>query len=579
MTALAPRNAERLAALTLAVVLASTPAGAAQPPEETVTEELIRLLAERMALPREDADRLIRRLREEQSAKAATLQSTPVASSFEPPAGAAPQPADPKGRVRVVYLPETEKQRIRAAVREDVLQTARNESWALPGAVPAWVKGIRLDGDLRLRQEFDFLDPSNGTQFINFQSVNSGLPLNTNPLPGQPLTVPVLNSTEDRQQFRVRARIGITAEVNEWLTAGMRLATGNITNPVSTNQTLGNDFNKVGLVLDRAWLDFHPDPRFGIRGGRMPNPWQSTELVWDEDLGFDGVSGSYRHDWSATLQQSATLGLLAIGNTDFNYPASSLSKENSRDKWLLGAQTGLQWRLDDRLEVRGAVGYFDFVDYEGELSQPCYAPNTSVACDSDISRPGFLQRGNTLFGLRDLVVLAPTDPTSQYFGLASEFQILDLNLRIDRRLEAGAHLILDADFAYNLGYDEGDIEALVPVNNFGSCPADDPACTPGFEGGAYAFLVNLSWGVPKIVSAGQWNVFAGYRRIESDALPDAFTDSDFRLGGTNAKGYHLGMAYGLASDTWFTARWLSASEVTGAPLSIDVLQLDLNTRF
>ena len=51
MTALAPRNAERLAALTLAVVLASTPAGAAQPPEETVTEELIRLLAERMALP------------------------------------------------------------------------------------------------------------------------------------------------------------------------------------------------------------------------------------------------------------------------------------------------------------------------------------------------------------------------------------------------------------------------------------------------------------------------------------------------------------------------------------------------
>jgi Putative porin len=579
MTSPPSRYAETRAALALAFCLAASPAFPAAPAAETVTEELIRLLAERMALPREDADRLIRRLREEQAARAGTLQSTPVAASFETPPDAAPPPADPRGRVRVVYLPETEKQRLRTAVREDVLDTARKENWALPGAVPQWVKGIRLDGDLRLRQEFDLLDPSNGAQFINFQSVNSGAPLNTNPLPGQPLTVPVLNSTEDRQQFRVRARIGISAEVNEWLSASLRLATGNLVNPVSTNQVLGNDFNKVALVLDRAWLDFHPDARWAVRGGRMPAPWQSTELVWDEDLGFDGLSGTYRHEWSPRLQQFGTLGAFAISNTDFNYPASSLSKENSRDKWLLGAQTGLQWRFDDRLAVHAAIAYYDFVDYEGELSAPCYAPTTAVACETDISRPGFLQKGNTLFGLRDLVVLAPTDPTYQYFGLASEFRVLDLNLRVDRRLEGDAHLILEADFAYNLGYDEDRIEALVPVNNFGSCPAGDPACTPGFEGGGYAYLLNLIWGVPKIVSAGQWNVFAGYRRLESDAVPDAFTDSDFHLGGTNAKGYHLGMAYGLATNTWLSARWLSATEVTGAPLSIDVLQLDLNTRF
>ncbi len=140
-------------ALLALALYASGAATAAAAPTETVTEELIRLLAERTALSREDADRLIGRLREEQAAKAQSLQSTPVAASFMPPAGAELPPADPKGRVRVVYLPETEKQRIRAAVREDVIATAKQENWATPEEVPGWVKGIRIDGDLRLRQQ------------------------------------------------------------------------------------------------------------------------------------------------------------------------------------------------------------------------------------------------------------------------------------------------------------------------------------------------------------------------------------------------------------------------------------------
>jgi hypothetical protein len=567
-----------LLALLLAAPALASPSAVATP-KESVTEELIRLLAERLALSQEDANRLIARLREEQAAHASELQSTTVASSFVPPAGAEPPPADPKGRVRVVYLPETEKQRIRAEVRQDVIATAKEENWALPEAVPGWVKGIRVDGDMRLRQEFDYLDPSNGAQFINFQSVNNGSPLNTNPPPGQPLTFPVLNSTEDRQQSRARARIGLRADITGTLSAGFRFASGNLSSPVSTNQTLGNDFNKLNFLIDRAWLEYRPDPALAVWGGRMPNPWQSTELLWDEDLNFDGVAARYNHDWGRDLVQFGTVGVFALENTDFNYPSNSLAKENSRDKWLLAAQTGAEWRLSDRLDVRAALAWYEFVDYEGELSAPCYAPGTSVSCDTDNSRPGFLQKGNTLFALRDLVVLAPTDPTYQYFGLASEFRLVDLNARIDRRFDEGVHLILDANYVRNFGYDERDIESLVPVNNFGSCPSADPACSPPFEGGDYAFLVSALWGVPRIAERGQWNVFAGYRRLESDALVDAFTDSDFHLGGTNAKGYHVGGSYGLMHNTWLTARWLSATEVTGAPLAIDVLQLDLNSRF
>jgi hypothetical protein len=67
--------------------------------------------------------------------------------------------------------------------------------------------------------------------------------------------------------------------------------------------------------------------------------------------------------------------------------------------------------------------------------------------------------------------------------------------------------------------------------------------------------------------------------VERDAVLDGFTDSDFRLGGTDAKGYILGGSYGVAKNVSTTARLLSADSVSGAPLSVDVIQFDLLVRF
>ena len=77
----------------------------------------------------------------------------------------------------------------------------------------------------------------------------------------------------------------------------------------------------------------------------------------------------------------------------------------------------------------------------------------------------------------------------------------------------------------------------------------------------------------------RWNVSAFYKYLESDAVVDAFTDSDFHLGGTNAKGYIFGGSYGVAHNVDLTAHWLSASEVSGPPYTVDVILLDLNGRF
>jgi hypothetical protein len=60
---------------------------------------------------------------------------------------------------------------------------------------------------------------------------------------------------------------------------------------------------------------------------------------------------------------------------------------------------------------------------------------------------------------------------------------------------------------------------------------------------------------------------------------DAFTDSDFHLGGTDAQGFVLRGDYGLGKNVFLSLRYLSANEIDGPPLGIDVVQLDLNGQF
>ena len=79
--------------------------------------------------------------------------------------------------------------------------------------------------------------------------------------------------------------------------------------------------------------------------------------------------------------------------------------------------------------------------------------------------------------------------------------------------------------------------------------------------------------------AHAWRVTLGSRHLERDAVVDAFTDSDFRLGGTDVEGYTIILDYALSSKNLLKLRYLSASEIDGAPFGVDVLQLDFNSQF
>jgi len=190
-----------------------------------------------------------------------------------------------------------------------------------------------------------------------------------------------------------------------------------------------------------------------------------------------------------------------------------------------------------------------------------------------------MQKGNTLFLLRDITLnpsVPSTDtPNPQYVGLASEFNLLDLNLTWETDLFNNMKLGTHLNYVHNLGYDESEMRkrsAGFFANNLDE--------NGEIESGANAWMLSAALGNSMdMLKQGDWNVFAGYKYIQPDALPDGFNDSTFHLGGTNAKGYFVGGHYGLADRVYGSARWLSSEEVYGAPFEIDVLQLELNTRF
>lgn len=513
--------------------------------------------------------------------------ATPVAATTPPVATTAEKkaeatPVEPAGRVRAVYLPDSERQKIRDELKAEVLAAAKKEGWVQVDAAPEWTRRISFSGDMMLRQQGELYDDRNYDQALNFQAINSDKPLN---IFANPLTPPILNTTKNRQATRLRVRLGMQAQIADNVDANFRFATGNTVSPVSSNQTLGSDFAKVNFLLDRASLRYRPTSNLTVLGGRMANPWlAATDLVWDKDLSFDGWAGQYKRTFGEQIHTFATMGMFSVESTEGNFPSKSQFKVGSHDKWLYGIQLGGDWRGKDGLSLRGSLAYYDFANVQGELSSPCDAWTDSIACDTDHTRPTFVQKGNTMRLLRNVTTQLGADPTKpspvfEYYGLVSPYRVLELSTTIDQALSGKLHSQFDVSVVKNLAFSQTGISNRDPVNNLSPCPQSNQGCNQKFIGGDMGYQLQLRVGYPQIREYGQWNTLFGYRYVESDAVMDAFTDSDFHLGGTNTQGYYLGGSVGFSKNSWLSARWLSATEVEGEPFAVDVLQLDVNTRF
>lgn len=548
----------------LALSLAAAPTAHADEREslETLKQTtlgLIDALVESGALTRAKADAMLKQARER------AAQAAPAASAAP---GAPTAKAD--NTIRVQYVPQAVKDQIRNELKEEVVAQAKAERWGVPNAAAEWTDRLRFSGDVRLRAQLDKLDSGNAVPLQYVSQASSDRVSR-----GGDLVDLAANTTEDRSRLRLRARLGLNAKVSDQVSAGLRLATGSSTDRVSTNQTLGQGFNKYAISVDQAYLRAEPFPWLSISGGRIPNPWFSTDLVWDENLNFEGVAATLK--WphgEADVQPFATLGA---------FPVREDSPPQRNDRWLYGAQLGMNWQATLRTRIKLGLAYYHYQNFEGRID-PAYttAGGAGLSLGQYEYPKGLRQKGNTLIDTMNDDAIAANLAFAG--GLAYKFRPLVLTAAAEFAYFNPYSLLVSAEYINNTGYSTSEMAGRYRAG----LSDTDWANITGFaaSGRKDGYLLRAAFGHADVHEQGDWQASLTWRWLGSDATLDAFTSGDFGLGGTNNRGTVVGFNYGLDRNTVLGLRYMSARSIDSttvvdpnAKFSVDSLQVDLNVRF
>jgi hypothetical protein len=198
-------------------------------------------------------------------------------------------------------------------------------------SVPEWVSKFTPFGDIRIRQEGFYNQPT---------SKKSG---------GSPVHA--------RNRTRYRWRLGLKYAYSDELSATIRLASGNPDDPISTNETLGGNFTRKNVNLDWAYLTVAPGKTFGIRpglftvnAGKFPNPmFRVGEMVFDDDLSPEGFNETIQ----ILEQPIGALDQVKLHAQQWTFNEVA----NAQDGWMFGGQVNPTAHFGD-LQLEGGVAQY-----------------------------------------------------------------------------------------------------------------------------------------------------------------------------------------------------------------------------
>jgi len=545
-----------VAFLTVALLVESSAMAADPQQEQRNLEELrntvvnlLQGLVEKGVLTREQAEAMVKNAQEKAAASATAAANA-----------AAQQEKAEEGAVRVPYVPEIVKDEIRKEVVQELGPSVKKEvvdevssKGSLFSALPDWIQHMSWTGDIRVRGEGDDFANTNATNaYLDFNQVNAKGGVESAGPQG------LLNTTRNQDRLRLRVRFGFDANLGAGFTSGVRLATGSTGEIIATtNQTLGTYGAGYTATIDQGYIRWTGTASSGrqiftLTGGRFENPFIGTDLVWYNDLTFEGLTNAYRFNFSSDNTHRKDI-FLTLGG--FPLASFSLTDPNTegQQKWLTGGQTGFDVRFQNESRIRFAGAYYDYIHIVGQR-------NTLDSTLFNWTAPAFVQKGNTLFNIAN----SSTNQNAGLYALASQYRIVDLIATAD--LQTGPHysIGLTVEGLKNIGFKSADVLARTGTY-----------VAPRTRG----YRADLGFGSSNMGPFGTWRATFGYRYLERDAVLDAFNDEDFHLGGTDAKGYTGLFDFFFNPHVWLRMKYMSANAIDGPPLGIDVWQVDMNTRF
>jgi hypothetical protein len=228
----------------------------------------------------------------------------------------------------------------------------QKEAPALPEALK-WAEKVKISGDFRYRHEH-----------IDAEKTGSDV-----------------RWKDGRDRDRIRARLKIDAEINDdWdLATGEReilvdedLEAGMFADPISSNQTLKQDFSRKDIWLDLAYFSWHPMAAKGLNvfGGKIKNPFYTAgknELIWDHDLNPEGIAANYVIPLNKKDE-------LYINGGGFWVDESSSGVDAS----LWGVQGYLKHTMGNPDYILGGISYLDYGNIQDKTDKfGIVAGNTS----------------------------------------------------------------------------------------------------------------------------------------------------------------------------------------------------------
>ena len=284
---------------------------------------------------------------------------------------------------------------------------------AAPAPTPTSIGDrLKLSGDLRLRAQHDRSDADR----------------------------------RDRSSTQVRARLGATFAFNDRISLGGRVVTGDADDPNSTDVQLSNWTDDLDLNIDLAYARLNLGD-WALFGGKMPNPFARTDLVWDGDVNPQGLAATYRHPLAGGGAVRANALFFVLDE-----------QAAGSDSTMAGVQLGYD------TPSTGAVKF----DLSGAYYQ--YSLGSLAGADSGDWRTNRLNADGTFrsdFQLANLLVGASWQGTNEKWpirivgdfvrnlgAIDDEDTGFGLDVAFGRASQAG-------DWRFNYGYAQTDVDAVL----------------------------------------------------------------------------------------------------------------------
>ena len=368
---------------------------------------------------------------------------------------------------------------------------------------------------------------------------------------------------------------GATIKNGKIVTSTGKVVTGVATSKSSvvSNVNFGDT-----IFVGRAFLQNQPTDWLTIRGGKIPNPFVSTRMVWDPDInpegfseqikftiggGSHGPSGKESKEVEApqpgmTVDLFANFGQFIYNDVGFENtfnPDPFSTTPNAHDRWMFQYQIGAKANFNKDTYAQIAPAFYHYTGGGNSASSGPFNGDNAIVILDNKSNPSLITFNQT--GVNDLAVL-------------------DIPVEVGWKMW-NTRFTVFGDYAQNLD-------------------AASRAAAAGHPNTRQGQAWQLGASIGQTKKKGDWELRGWYQHSEQFALDPNLVDDDIFDGRLNMQGYFLQGTYMITDGASIILQYCHGSRIDtnlgtggtggalgtapGFPLqSVNLVYVDLNLKF